>query len=102
MRNCPFYGFRWPEHSAILQFTGRGECGLDIDCNAPCTMEVAQNPVDYFSCEVVRDRRHFLEAGNRLISFRLPNGPTYSLEDWQYRPQQTSARDGQPPACPAG
>jgi hypothetical protein len=83
MHNCAFYGFRWPERSPTLQFVGGNECGLDFDHNGPCVMEVANRPVEYCDCPVVRDRRILLEMAKGRVFLYSPGSPPLSLADWE-------------------
>jgi hypothetical protein len=102
MTNCAFYGFRWPERSAILRFTGGNECGMDLDKNGPCTMELANRPIEYCACPIVRDRRILLEHAKQRVCFAMPDSPPLSLADWErgVRPeinQETGELRGQNP-----
>ena len=74
MWDCPFYGFRWPDHSSTLRQAGGNECGLDIQQNGPCRMEFTCRPVNYFTCPVVQGRRVLLEAAGHLIEFDSGQG----------------------------
>jgi hypothetical protein len=64
---------------------GSSECGLDLDRNQPCQMELEQLPVDFESCAMRSQTKNLLEAGKRYIRFHgteLPSGGV-PLETWQ-------------------
>jgi hypothetical protein len=83
MPGCPFYGFRWPDCTTMLQHVGANECGLDFDDHRPCLLERRGRPVEYRACSVVSSRRNLLEIGKPLIRFDLPDGGRPTLADWE-------------------
>lgn len=86
MRGCPFYGYRWPEKSPVLQEVGGNECGLDLDVHNPCAMELEERSVDYSACGIALERRAFLQAAKHFICFSPAcNEPAISLADWERR-----------------
>lgn len=84
---CPFYGFRWPNHTSRLFRAEGSECGLDLDRHGPCQMELRQNRIDFDSCEVRSSHQHLLHAGRHHIRFHAPELPSngLTLDDWKDR-----------------
>lgn len=85
---CPFYGFRWPDHSTTLRYVGGNECGLDIDRHSPCGMEAEGRNVNYFACPVVRAKWSFLQVGKRLINLDSGYSRSESLAEWEQKSKE--------------
>src|SRR5215471_7142279 len=68
---CPFYGFRWPDKTSDLHQDGGNECGLDVECNGPCAMEMDGRTVNYDYCEVPVRWKPMFEAFRDRILFHL-------------------------------
>jgi len=85
-KRCPFYGFRWPERKSDLFEVGGSECGLDIDRNGACRMELEGSAVDFRRCEVAAAATLYLELGSGRIGF-YPSGANRSvpLPEWTRR-----------------
>ena len=83
MSGCPFYGFRWPERSPTLQYVGGNECGLDIDVNGACLMELQSLRVYYFACPLVAYRWNMLQGSSHLIAFDDGWGNRKTLHEWK-------------------
>jgi hypothetical protein len=72
---CPFYGFRWPDHTSDLIQVGGHECGLDLQCNGRCKMEREGRTVNFDYCEVPLHYKPLIEAFRDRIRFRLKGVP---------------------------
>ena len=83
MPGCPFYGFRWPEHSSTLRRAGGNECGLDIDTNGRCRMETSGLVVNYFVCPMVERYGTVLDASKHVIRFDRGEGAPQNLAAWE-------------------
>jgi hypothetical protein len=83
MSGCPFYGFRWPARSPTLRYVGGNECGLDIDKNGVCLMEIKSPSVDYFKCPLVERRSNMLRTSSKLIAFEDRSSKRQTLSQWE-------------------
>ena len=83
MSRCPFYGYRWPERSPTLEYVGGNGCGLDLEQNGPCRMELENKQVDYRSCEYASHSAHLIEAAKDLIQFDAGAGEVRSFAAWE-------------------
>ena len=98
MPACPFYGFRWPEHSSNLRQMDANECGLDFDHNSTCRMETEGRVVNYYLCPVVASAHVALRAGKDVITFHAADQPTLTLAEWE--DQYHQSRSGRDPGKP--
>src|SRR6185369_2452016 len=80
---CPVYGFRWPARNLNLVAVGGNECGLDLDINGPCQMELAGRAADFSRCETAFAANNFLSiASHRIRFFPSNEGEGVGLVAW--------------------
>src|ERR1051326_7514907 len=92
-RKCPFFGFRWPDRTSDLYQIGGSECGLDLDNNGPCRMELEGCEIDFDHCPTADAARWFLAAAEDRIRF-YPSGTEQGipLDDWTDRVMRSEER----------
>src|ERR1700756_1177094 len=81
---CPFYGFHWPEGKNHLVEVGGNRCGLGLDKNGPCMVEIKGLVVDYYQCPLVQRYKTYLKLMSRDVYFDIAGTPPRSVpfEEW--------------------
>jgi hypothetical protein len=81
---CPFYGYRWPDRTVELTEVGGNECGLDLDENGACRMELENLPVDYGHCLIALEAKPLLDMALQRIRFKPARATEpIAFRDWR-------------------